>query len=420
MTRPRIVVVTPIAPAPTGNGLAMRCHALVGACAVHHDVALVVVPVAGRLPTTVSDGPVGASPGAITRHDLAPTRPGDRAPLLAWMADPTWRPRLASLAPLPDMVAAAPPTRIAELVAVLGPGNVAAVVGCRLAVAPLSLAVAERYGARLVVDADDDDVAFHRLAHDEVGAQQWSRVAALCLPRAELVLVASPDDREPVARRWDLGRRVVVAPNAVARPARTAPRPGRHRLVFVANFTYAPNGAGAGWFVREVLPLLPPPWQVDLVGAPTPAVAALAGDRVEVSGWVPDISPSYARADVAIVPLHAGSGTRIKVLEAFARRRPVVATTTGAAGIDVRHGEHLLLADDPASFAAAISAASDPETADRLVAVAERKVVETYDRDRALPQLAALISGVTGARADGSPAVSGRARRPDPIGSHGR
>ena len=89
MTRPRIVVVTPIAPAPTGNGLAMRCHALVGACAVHHDVALVVVPVAGRLPTTVSDGPVGAGPGAITRHDLAPTRPGDRSPLLAWMADPT-------------------------------------------------------------------------------------------------------------------------------------------------------------------------------------------------------------------------------------------------------------------------------------------------------------------------------------------
>ena len=125
-------------------------------------------------------------------------------------------------------------------------------------------------------DIDDDDVAYHRQSGDPMAAEQWARIAALCLPRASLVLVASPTDRGPVAERWGLGDRVVVMANSVARPGSPPPQPpGRNRLLFVANFTYLPNDEGARWLVQEVLPRLAPAWRLDLVGS----TSAAAGSR---------------------------------------------------------------------------------------------------------------------------------------------
>lgn len=414
MHRPRIVVVAPIAPSATGNGLAMRVHLLVAAAAVHHDVVVVVVPVAGSVPGAPAPD---LGPGVEPVVWLAPTVPGDRAPVLAWLADPVWRPRLDALAPIPDAVAAAPPTRVPEVLDRLGGGPVAAVLACRLSTAPLALAVAERLGVPLVVDADDDDEAFHRRAGDHDAADRWGRVAALCLPAAHLVLVASPAERSGLARRHDLGDRVVVARNAVGLPPPTAPPPpGAHRLLFVGNLTYAPNVAGVRWFVHEVLPLLPAPWTVDLVGSPAPAVAELAGERVTVTGWVPDLADAYAAASVVVVPLLDGSGTRIKVLEAFAHGRPVVATTLGAAGLGVRSGEHLLLADDPVAFAGAVVAAAEPDRAGHLVAAARRLAADAYAADEVAAELGDRLADGIGRTAWPKQRTTGR---PGPAPSTG-
>jgi glycosyltransferase involved in cell wall biosynthesis len=82
---------------------------------------------------------------------------------------------------------------------------------------------------------------------------------------------------------------------------------------------------------------------------------------------VDDAIAELAAAKVCIVPLLSGSGTRFKILEAWAAGRAVVSTTLGAEGLDARPGEHLLIADDPASFAnAVIDALETPELRQRL------------------------------------------------------
>ncbi|MFW6074697.1 MAG: glycosyltransferase, partial [Chloroflexota bacterium] len=75
---------------------------------------------------------------------------------------------------------------------------------------------------------------------------------------------------------------------------------------------------------------------------------------VGVAGRVDDVGPYLASAQVAVVPLHSGSGTRLKILDAFAAGVPVVSTTVGAEGINGIDGEHLLIADSAAGFAAAV------------------------------------------------------------------
>src|SRR5262249_34836826 len=154
-------------------------------------------------------------------------------------------------------------------------------------------------------------------------------------------------------------RRMVVIPNAVRVPTRIAARPrgGPFTLLFVGTLGYYPNEDAAIYFRAEILPRL----QVTagrsvrllIVGSnPSARLQALARDhQVTVTGTVPDVTRYYAAADAVIVPLRAGGGTRIKVLEAFGHRRPVVSTTVGAQGIEVTPGTHLLIGDTPRAFA---------------------------------------------------------------------
>src|SRR5262249_34161071 len=94
------------------------------------------------------------------------------------------------------------------------------------------------------------------------------------------------------------------------------------------------------------------------IGRDPEAVERLVrGDsRVKLTGPVKDAVAEIARAKVSVVPLLSGSGTRFKILEAWAAGRAVVSTSLGAEGLGARHGEHLVLADDPGKFAQAVLA----------------------------------------------------------------
>jgi glycosyltransferase involved in cell wall biosynthesis len=81
---------------------------------------------------------------------------------------------------------------------------------------------------------------------------------------------------------------------------------------------------------------------------------ALSSDSITVTGRVESVIPYLTRASVAVVPLAAGGGTRLKVLEAFAAGVPVVSTSVGAEGLDVAADSHLLVADTPRAFADAV------------------------------------------------------------------
>jgi glycosyltransferase involved in cell wall biosynthesis len=154
------------------------------------------------------------------------------------------------------------------------------------------------------------------------------------------------------------GARVLVCPNG-ADPVEPLPSPRRKpeqplRLLFIGAVNYRPNQLGLEWFIQNVLPRLRDrvAVAVEVVGSPP---RKLPGAReVTLHGRVPSVHPFYQRAHAVIVPVLYGSGTRLKVIEAMAYRRPVVATSAGAEGLPIRPGAHYHEADDPEVFAAAL------------------------------------------------------------------
>lgn len=133
---------------------------------------------------------------------------------------------------------------------------------------------------------------------------------------------------------------------------------GRSGLLFVGNFYHAPNVDGVVEFHRSTWPLIRralPNAHLTLVGiAPPPEVEALAGDDVTVTGWVPEVEPYLKQARLSIAPLRYGAGVKGKIAESIAAGVPVVTTTIGAEGMHLHQGEDILVADDPAAFAAAV------------------------------------------------------------------
>ncbi len=129
-------------------------------------------------------------------------------------------------------------------------------------------------------------------------------------------------------------------------------------VVFTGSMDWEANIDGVSWFCREVWPRV----RSEVAGAtfrivgrnPGPAVKRLASGSVVVTGYVPSVIDHLRDSAVVVVPLRMGGGTRLKIYEAMAMGKAVVSTTIGAEGLDVHPGEDILLADDPAGFAAAI------------------------------------------------------------------
>jgi glycosyltransferase involved in cell wall biosynthesis len=208
------------------------------------------------------------------------------------------------------------------------------------------------------------------------------------------------------------GARVEVCPNgtdavdALPFPQRAADEP--LRILFVGSVDYGPNYLGIQWFIENVLPRLREtvPAVLDVVGSrrrPLPVV-----DGVVYHGQVPSVQPFYESAHVTVVPVPFGSGTRLKIVEAMALGRPVVATHVGAEGLPVTDGLDYLAADDADAFARALQRVAAqtagtgreelrnmlvharvavrelawPEIVGRLVELYDREVLRTSTRPR--------------------------------------
>ncbi|MBI2680630.1 MAG: glycosyltransferase [Candidatus Solibacter usitatus] len=179
------------------------------------------------------------------------------------------------------------------------------------------------------------------------------------LPRFDCLLAASPDD----ARRVDAifpGARMQVYANAI--PAIAQPeRAEQDVIAFSGNFAYPPNVSGTRFLVSKIWPGLRAQWPeltLRLIGKNADAVRAMvkADPRIQLTGRVANAVEALAAAKVVVAPLLAGSGTRLKIIEAWAAGRAVVSTRIGAEGLPAHDGENILLADDPAKFAGAVSA----------------------------------------------------------------
>jgi glycosyltransferase involved in cell wall biosynthesis len=202
-------------------------------------------------------------------------------------------------------------------------------------------------------------------------------------------LVTAPSAKEAARMPGDV--EVVVNGVDPARlPLDVAPDP--NLACFVGIFSWAPNIDGAEWLVQRVVPLLPEPMRVALVGRnPHRRVQALAGPRVTVTGEVPDTWPYVSNASVVLAPLLAPGGTRHKILEGLLAERPVVATPEAADGLEDLAGEGLVLAPDAEAFAAEVVAlAHDRERAAQLGKAGRRAVVERYSWDASCRKLLTL------------------------------
>jgi polysaccharide biosynthesis protein PslH len=159
----------------------------------------------------------------------------------------------------------------------------------------------------------------------------------------------------------------------------------RHRILFVGAMDYHANVDGVVFFAREVWPRVAaklPDAIFTIVGRkPTAEVRALAGgERIEVSGTVPDVCPYYGEALIAVAPLRVGGGTRLKILEAMAAGVPVVSTTLGAEGLAAEPGVDYLVADAGDAMAQAIlDLALDPTQWERMASAGRVLVQRRYD-----------------------------------------
>ena len=278
-----------------------------------------------------------------------------------------------------------------------------------------TLEVADRVGiykwSRCVIDLDDLNYTKQKMMASvrkslkgKVGDwwrcalwRRWERDAA---NRFQTVTVCSKEDRALLGN----GEEIHVVPNGFDVPGKRAEFRVRdkHLLGFLGTLEYDANLEGLTWFVKEVLPrilLEVPGVRVKVVGLPpvrggTPDSSL----NVDVLGFLDDYSREVETWSAMVVPLRIGGGTRIKILDAFSRMCPVVSTSVGAYGLEVKHGRELIIADTAEAFSkACVELMADPESARPLTENAWNSVSSIYSWDGSIGErVREALSGCTG------------------------
>ncbi len=257
-------------------------------------------------------------------------------------------------------------------------------------------------GMRLVVDLHNvDSAAESRMASalPFTSRRRWrTRQASRASMKAERAIAAAADavwvcsgDEEVRFRSLAPSPPVHVVPNGIPRsrilsaglPVMREAAPGEIRLLFVGHLGYPPNVDAAQWLARDILPALRERLDARLVLAgrsPAPDVQALDADPgIDVIADPDDLEPILAGADIAVLPIRLGGGTRFKVLEAMSRGLPVVATRFAVEGLTLTDRLHYSEAGKTRDFVDTISGlAADPTERSRLREAAWSHCLENF------------------------------------------
>jgi glycosyltransferase involved in cell wall biosynthesis len=174
---------------------------------------------------------------------------------------------------------------------------------------------------------------------------------------------------------------------------------GSKNILTLGTLHYPPNADGIRWFIQEVFPRIrreEPQVNLVIVGKNPPRdfvqFAAENPQNVKVTGYVPDLKPYLADAALLVIPVRAGSGMRVRILEALAEGMPVVTTTIGLEGIEAAPGEDVLVADTPSAFAEAVLALlRNTALQDKLAQNSRRLAEARYDWRVVLKKLDEVI-----------------------------
>ncbi|WP_194713719.1 glycosyltransferase [Noviherbaspirillum soli] len=397
MTRKKLLILTQTLPALGGQGTAMRLGNMLEALARHFDITMICVSV---------DRPTHPEILAERWKDLCsravffnvadegePLRHRQRNTLTRLMNP---HPKLLSTWPVDYVM-----SRLSEFRS----EHFDAVLVSRIRLMPLWRAMQAQLGVsaeRKILDLDDIESRSQALQVNMLGvphlgkmgyvlewleARKLAREEARAFNEMERVLLCSPEDKALLGERFP-ERQIGVIPNTIRVPAQHPARQPRAplQLLFVGTLNYAPNENAVKWLTQEIMPAIRKQVGQDnailtVIGrGPTDWMKqqAAAGAFV-LHGDVPDVAPYYEACDAVLVPIRAGGGTRIKILEAFGYGRVVISTTLGAEGIEAEHGSELLIANYPAEFAdAAARLLQEPDLSRQLIANGRQKVMERY------------------------------------------
>ena len=309
----RALLLTPVMPGHTGNGLSLRAGAWLEALSLTHEVDVVVVPLYGAVSTATQWAESLARSVRLCAPDSGLDLSSQEVELLNELSES------------------------AEITVVFR---------------SVLASVAPQNSPHRLLDIDDLDwIREARLGDNDKAARERGLFEEF-VTRFTVVSVANPHNIGEcvAASKWVP---VIAIPNVAREPVLSVDSPVEQDIdfLFVATMGYAPNEEAALWFLDNVFPLLPEA-RVALVGAhPSKELLSRASENVLVTGYEEDLPSWYARAKVAIVPILSGSGTRIKVLEAWSYGVPVVSTALGMEGLDAEGAARI--ADSPEQFARA-------------------------------------------------------------------
>lgn len=190
-----------------------------------------------------------------------------------------------------------------------------------------------------------------------------------------------------------------AVPDIEEPPLAPPPSDVRQGSLFVGNFRHPPNVDAVRYLCREILPLLDPALlaahPISIVGNALDRIAdefASESPHIHLVGWVPSVAPYLARARLTVVPLRTGAGTKRKLIQALMAGTPTVSTSVGVEGLPLQAGEHLLLADDPPAFAAAMTRLlTDASLWERLAARGRERIVTLHSREVIRSRFTAVI-----------------------------
>ena len=223
--------------------------------------------------------------------------------------------------------------------------------------------------------------------HNRIDHKKIARYEKRALKKFDACLAISIQEEQTI-RKTAPKVKTAIIPNGVdcqIFSPQPAPENTYPSLLFTGTMDWGPNADGAVYFAKTIFPriLLKKPQAIfQIVGRkPNSEVLALANlSRISVTGFVEDVRPYMTECSIFVVPLRAGSGTRLKILEAMAMGKAIVTTSIGCEGLLVENRKHLIIADTPQNFADAVLEILDRPELARKLGENGRQLVETqYD-----------------------------------------
>lgn len=357
-----ILLVTPMAPSPPRFGAQARTHGLMSGIAKDHDVSAIVLHDHDETPA-ISNAAMREYCREVTfvRNPHGATGLRRRLQQLrSWLSVRSYQRQLFSVPAMQEVLDRALQRKAYDVVFV----NFPHLAHYRLRLAPPGKPVPV-----IVIDSHDvnydlarqisrSSAPFGQRLHARLNWRKLATEELEAYNRVDGVCVCSKADQRRLAQDAPAANTVVI-PNAAdtesLRPRESYPGPDGRTVLFFGLMSTIPNVDGVLYFLKDIWPRVyaaRPGTRFVVVGAsPSPAVIAQAAPDVTILGPVDDLRPHLSAAAAIVVPLRLGSGTRLKILEAWAMARPVVSTSLGAEGLDAVPGKHLLIADDPQHFA---------------------------------------------------------------------